>query len=104
MEHKEVQSSIKNETQEDKVICIVERHIQLTMAKMFKYSEDVYVKQLSIFETPPTNTSVREKRFLNFHPISTIKPSSNVIHSSIKGQSLRYVDLQKSWLYIWCKI
>ena len=65
------------------------------MAKMFKHSEDADVKQLSIFETPPTNTSVREKHFLNFHPISAITPSSNVIHFSIKGHSLKYVDLQK---------
>ena len=74
------------------------------MAKMFKHSEDADVKQLSIFETPPTNTSVREKCFLNFHPISAITPSSNVIHFSIKGHSLKYVDLQKSRLYIRCKI
>ena len=74
------------------------------MAKMFKHSEDAYVKQLSIFETPLTNTFVREKCSLNFHPISAITPSSNVIHFSIKGHSLKYVDLQKSWLYIRCKI
>ena len=74
------------------------------MVKMFKHSEDADVKQLSIFETPPTNTSVREKHFLNFHPISAITPSSNVIHFLIKGHSLKYVDLQKCQLYIRCKI
>ena len=62
---------------------------------MFKHSEDADVKQLSIFETPPTNTSVKEKCFLNFHPILAITTSSNVIHFSIKGHSLKYVDLQK---------
>ena len=60
------------------------------MAKMFKHSEDADVKQLSIFETPPTNTSVREKHFLNVHPILAITPSSNVIHFLIKGHSLKY--------------
>ena len=74
------------------------------MAKMFKHSEDADVKQLSIFETPPTYTSVRGKHFLNFHPISAITPSSNVIHFLIKGHLLKYVDLQKSQLYIKCKI
>ena len=69
------------------------------MVKMFKHSEDADVKQLSIFETPPTNTSVREKFYLNFHPISAITPISNVIHFSIKGHPLKYVDLQKSQLY-----
>ena len=52
------------------------------------------------FETPPTNTAIKEKRFLNFHPISAITPSSNMIHFLIKGHSLKYVDLQKSQLYI----
>ena len=74
------------------------------MAKIFKHSEDAVVKQLSIFETPPTNISIREKCFLNFHPILAVTPSSNVIHFSIKGHSLQYVDLQKSQLYIRCKI
>ena len=74
------------------------------MAKMFKHSEDADVKQLSIFETPPTNTFIREKCFLNCHPILATTPSSNVIHFLIKGHSLKYVDLQKSQLYIRCKI
>ena len=56
-----------------------------------------------VFE-PIKATSVREKHFLNFHPISAIAPSSNVIHFLIKGHSLKYVDLQKSGLYIRCKI
>ena len=55
-------------------------------------------------ETPPTNTSFREKCFLNFCPVSGITPSSIVIYFSIKGHSLKYVDLQKSQLYIRCKL
>ena len=74
------------------------------MAKMFTHSEDADVNQLSIFEAPSTNTSVREKCFLNFHPTSAITPSSYVIHFLIKGHLLKYVDLQKSQLYIRCKI
>ena len=74
------------------------------MAKIFKHSEDAIVNQLSIFDTPPTNTSVRDKRFLNVHPISGITPNTNVIHFSIKGDSLKYIDLQKTRLYVHCKI
>ena len=75
------------------------------MAKMFIQSDDADVKELAVFETPPpTNTLVMERRFLNFHPVSGITPTTNVIHFSVKGLSLKYVDLQHSRLYIRCKI
>ena len=74
------------------------------MAKMFIQSDDADVKELAVFETPPTNTSVTERCFLNFHPVSGITPTTNVIHFSVKGLSLKYADLQCSRLYIRCKI
>ena len=74
------------------------------MAKMFIQSDDADVKELAVFETPRTNTLVTERRFLNFHPVSGITPTTNVIHFSVKGLSLKYVDLQHSRLYIRCKI
>ena len=74
------------------------------MAKMFIQFNDADVKELAVFETPPTNTLVMERRFLNFHPVSGITPTTNVIHFSVKGLSLKYVDLQCSRLYIRCKI
>ena len=74
------------------------------MAKMFIQSDDADVKELAAFETPPTNTSVTERHFLNFHSIPGITPTTNVIHFSVKGLSLKYVDLQSSRLYIRCKI
>lgn len=74
------------------------------MAKIFEHSDDADVRQLSIFNTPATNTSVQEKRYLNIHPVSGITPNSNVIHFSLKGNSLKYLDLLDSRLYIRCKI
>lgn len=74
------------------------------MAKVFKHSNDADIKELAIFDTPATNTSVYEKRFLNYHPISGITPTTNVIHFSIKGNSLKYLDLPNSRLFIRCKI
>ena len=74
------------------------------MAKMFIQSDDADVKELAVFETHQTNTLVTERRFLNFHPVSGITPTTNVIHFSVKGLSLKYVDLQCSRLYIKCKI
>ena len=74
------------------------------MAKMFIQSDDADVKELAVFETPTTNTSVMERRFLSFHPVSGITPTTNVIHFSVKRLSLKYVDLQHSRLYIRCKI
>ena len=64
------------------------------MAKMFIQSSDADVKELAVFETPPTNTLVMKRHFLNFHPVFGIIPTTNVIHFSMKGLSLRYVDLQ----------
>ena len=74
------------------------------MAKMFIHSDDGDVKELAVFETQPTNTSVAERRFLNFHPVSGITPKTNVIHFLVKGHSLKYIDLQCSRLYVRCKI
>ena len=71
---------------------------------MFKHSDDADVKQLAIFNTPPTNTSVRDKRYLNHDPVPCITPNTNVIHFSIKGNTLKYMDLQKTRLYVKCKI
>ena len=74
------------------------------MAKMFIHSDDADVKELAVFETPPTNTSVTERCFFNFHPVSGITPTTNVIHFLVKGHSLKYIDLQCSRLYFRCKI
>ena len=63
---------------------------------MFIQSNDADVKTLAVFETPPTNTLVMERHFLNFHPVLGITPTTNVIHFSVKGLSLKYVDLQCS--------
>ena len=71
------------------------------MAKMFKYSEDADVSELAIFSTPPTNTSVRNVRYTEHHPISGLE---NVIHFTIKGNSLNYLDLSRTRLYLQCKI
>lgn len=74
------------------------------MAKVYKHSDDAVVKQLAIFETPPTNTSVREKRFLNVHPVCAITKNTSVIHFTIKGDNLKYLDLNSSRLYVRCRI
>ena len=74
------------------------------MAKIFEHSEDADVKQLSIFETPATNMSITDRRYLNYHPVSGITANTNVIHFSIKGNSLKYLDLLNSRLYVRCKI
>ena len=58
------------------------------MAKIFEHSDDADVKQLALFETPPTNTSVEERHYDNFHPVSGITPTSNVAHFCVPGQSL----------------
>ena len=71
------------------------------MAKMFKHSEDANVHELAIFTTPPTNTSVRNPHYNEHHPVSGI---TNVIHFSVKGNILKYLDLRKTRLYVKRKI
>ena len=39
------------------------------MAKMFKHSEDANVQELTIFTTPPTNTSVCNPQYNEHHPL-----------------------------------
>ena len=51
---------------------------------MLIQSNDADVKELAVFETPPMNTSVMERCFLNFHPVSGITPTTNVIHFSVR--------------------
>ena len=70
---------------------------------MIIQSNDADVKELAVFEIPPTNTLVMERCFLNFHPVSGITPTTYVIHFLVKGLSLKCVDLQCSRLYR-CKI
>ena len=53
---------------------------------MFIQSDDADVKELAVFETPPTNTLVTERRFLNFHPVSGITPTTS--HSLLSEGSL----------------
>ena len=74
------------------------------MAKIFEHSEDADIMQLSIFETPATNMSVKDRRYLNYHPVSGITANTNVIHFSIKGNSMKYLDLLDSRLYVRCKL
>ena len=57
------------------------------MAKIFEHSNDANVKQLSLFETPPTNTSVEERHYINFHPVSGNTSSSNVVHFAYLGNA-----------------
>lgn len=74
------------------------------MTQIFRNSESAIVNQLGVFQTPDTNTSVREKRLLNFYPVSGLSENTNCIHFRLDGQSLHYFDLKNSRLYVRCKI
>ena len=58
---------------------------------MFKHSEDANVQELAIFTTPPTNTSVRNPQYNEYHPVLGI---TSVIHFAIMGSLLKYLDLR----------
>lgn len=74
------------------------------MAKIFKASEDADVKQLDFFSTPPTNTSVKDKRYLVVHPVSGITSNTTVLHFQIKANTLHYLDLWNTLLWARIKI
>ena len=74
------------------------------MAKIFEHSDNADIKQLALFETPPTNTSEEERHKVNFHPVPGITQTSNAVHFCVPGQSLQYIDLKHCKLYIQAKI
>lgn len=74
------------------------------MAKIFKNSKDADVKQLDFFATPPTNTSMVDRRYLQFNPVNGITKNTSVLHFSIKPHSLRYLDLKNTLLWVKTKI
>ena len=69
---------------------------------MFKHSLDADIEQLAVFSTPATNTSVREKRFIEYPTDSSL--NSQVIKFKIHGDQMQYYDLKNTRLYVRCHI
>ncbi len=67
--------------------------------KIFKDSEESIVDALSIFETPQTNCSVENIRYVNYLPTQVVK-TQGVIQFVVGAESLSYVDLKRCKLYI----
>ena len=72
------------------------------MAKMFKYSRDADIQELSIFNTPPTNTSVKVLQYIHLGTKSRL--DSDTFEWKLNRGDLSYYDLRKLKLAITCKI
>ncbi len=69
------------------------------VTKIFKDSAESVVKPLSIFETPLTNCSIENSRYVSYLPTQVVK-TQGVIQFIVGADSLSYVDLKRSKLYI----
>lgn len=59
--------------------------------------------ELDLFVTPPTQTAIEKGYFVEYHPISAIQEGAPV-EFNISGNSLEYIDLSSSHLYVKVKI
>ena len=72
------------------------------MSKMFKYSDDADVPALNIFDTPATNTSVRNVRPSTFQ--TSQPPNSESLQFTLTRAGLNYYDLRDIRLFVKAKI
>ena len=61
------------------------------------------VSELDIFSVPPTQTSIENGSFVDYHPIAAIDDSSS-IDFSVPGSSDSYLDLASTYLHLNVKI
>ena len=69
---------------------------------MYKHSRDADIVPLSIFDTPPTNTSVKTSHWVTEQ--SNGKLSGDSIKFKFDGNTGKYLDLEKTRLYLKCQI
>ena len=58
---------------------------------------------LDLFSVPPTQTSVEDGQFVEFHPLSSLSPSAP-IEFAISGGGTEYLDLSNTYLHVRAKV
>ncbi|XP_048775208.2 uncharacterized protein F54H12.2-like [Ostrea edulis] len=59
---------------------------------------------LELFKVPPTNVTLEDSKWMEYHPISsTLNSDTAPIEFEIKGQEDEYLDLSQSYLQMVCK-
>ena len=73
------------------------------MAMLHTHSGECAKSELDLFALPPTQTSVEEGQWVEFHPISTIS-DGGPIEFFIPGSGEEYLDLNQTQLYVRAKV
>lgn len=58
---------------------------------------------LDLFSIPPTQTSIEEGQFIEFHPLSSLSPSAP-IEFAISGGGTEYLDFSNTYLHVRAKV
>lgn len=73
------------------------------MAFLHEQSCECVKSELDLFAVPPTQTSVQEGQWIEYHPLSTIS-DSGPIEFAVSGSGEDYFDLAESRLYVRAKV
>ena len=73
------------------------------MAFVHKDSYECLMSELDLFSVPPTQTSVENDTWVEYHPLTTVGDGSP-IEFDISGTGEDYIDLGNTMLYVQAKI
>ena len=62
-------------------------------------SAESITSQLDLFSVPPSQTSLEERSFTEYHPVSVLT-STGPIEFTISAENSNYIDLANSFLYV----
>ena len=62
-------------------------------------SAESTTSQLNLFTVPPSQTSLEEESFTEYHPVSVLT-STGPIKFTISAENSNYIDLANSFLYV----
>ena len=69
------------------------------MATLVHPSSAESTSQLDLFSVPPSQTSLEEGSFTEYHPVSVLT-STGPIEFTISAENSNYIDLANSFLYV----
>ena len=63
-------------------------------------SAESTTSQLDLFSVPPSQTSLEEGIFTEYHPVLSALTSTGPIEFTISAENSNYIDLANSFLYV----
>ena len=98
----EVEVEVEEQEEEEEEEEDTSAAVAVIMAKMFKYSRDADIPELNIFDTPPTNTSVKCTQYIHLPTKSRL--DGVALEWKLNRGDLSYYDLRRLKLHMKCKI